>query len=279
MSKKTVSMSKGVNMSQGLERTGVLAARPIALITGASRRIGIGAAMAISLARAGWDMATTYWQPYDATMPWGSNPADVTWLQEQLTALGAKTVAIHADLSLVETPTQIFDQVEQQLGPVSALILSHCQSVDSNILNTTVESFDRHFAINARATWLLVREFGLRFHGTQEPNTPPQGRIIAITSDHVVENLPYGASKGALDRIVLAATHEFRHLGITANVINPGATDTGWMTDELKEMVKDNTPGGRVGLPSDCANLIAFLCSPAGAWINGQLLYSNGGSR
>lgn len=264
-------------MSQFTESTSGLASRPIALITGASRRIGIGAAMATSLAHAGWDIATTLWQPYDQTMPWGSNPADVTWLQEQVRALGAKTTAIHADLSLVATPAQIFDQVEQELGMVSALILSHCQSVDSNILNTTVESFDLHFAINARATWLLVREFGRRFRGAQEPNRPPQGRIIAITSDHVVENLPYGASKGALDRIVLAATHEFRRLGITANVINPGATDTGWMTDELKEMVKDNTPGGRVGLPSDCANLVAFLCSPAGGWINGQLLYSNGG--
>lgn len=265
-------------MSQFTENNGIHTTRPIALITGASRRIGIGAAIALRLARQGWDIAITYWQPYDQTMPWGSNPADVVWLQEQLTAAGAKATAIQADLSLVETPTEIFDQVEQQLGPVSALILSHCQSVDSNILNTTVESFDLHFAINVRASWLLMREFGRRFRGTLDPNGPPQGRIIALTSDHVVENLPYGASKGALDRIVLAATHELRHLGLTANVINPGATDTGWMTDELKAMVINSTPGGRVGLPSDCAHLVAFLCSPEGGWINGQLLYSNGGS-
>ena len=256
-----------------------LRAKPIALITGASRRIGIGAAIALSLAQAGWDIATTFWQHYDETMPWGSNPVDVAWLEQQLTALGAKTMALNADLSLIETPTQLFDAVEQRLGPVSALILSHCQSVDSNIFNTTVESFDRHFAINARATWLLVREFGLRFPKVNATYPDRQGRIIALTSDHVVENLPYGASKGALDRIVLAATHEFRHLGITANVINPGATDTGWMTDELKRQVSQETPGGRVGLPEDCANLVAFLCSPAGGWINGQLLYSNGGSK
>lgn len=253
--------------------------RPIALITGASRRIGIGAAIALGLAQSGWDIATTFWRGYDETMPWGSNPADVTWLQEQLTALGAQSVALEADLSQVETPAQIFDQVEQQLGPVSALILSHCQSVDSNIFNTTVESFDLHFAINARATWLLLREFGQRFPGRLGDTPPPLGRIIALTSDHVVENLPYGASKGALDRIVLAATHEFKHLGITANVINPGATDTGWMSDGLQEIIKAGTPGGRLGLPSDCANLVAFLCSPQGGWINGQLLYSNGGSK
>jgi 3-oxoacyl-[acyl-carrier protein] reductase len=251
----------------------------VALITGASRRIGIGAALALRLAHQGWDIATTFWRGYDATMPWSSNPADVTWLQEQLTALGARTVAIEADLSRVATPAAVFDQAEAALGRVSALILSHCQSVDSNILNTTVESFDLHFAVNARATWLLVREFGRRFPGRLGDQPPPLGRILALTSDHVVENLPYGASKGALDRIVLAATHEFRHLGITANVINPGATDTGWMSDALKEVVKQSTPGGRIGLPEDCANLVAFLCSPEGGWVNGQLLYSNGGSR
>ena len=68
----------------------------------------------------------------------------------------------------------------------------------------------------------MVREFGRRFSG--EPGT---GRTIAITSDHTAGNLPDGASKGALDRIVLAAAREFRALGITVNAINPGATSFG----------------------------------------------------
>jgi len=119
---------------------------------------------------------------------------------------------------------------------------------------------------------LLVREFGKRYGGVFGA-----GRILAITSDHTVNNLPYGASKGAMDRIVLAAAREFKHLGITANVINPGATDTGWMTDELMVDVRQETPLGRVGLPQDCANLVAFLCSQEGGWINGQLLFSDGG--
>ena len=248
--------------------------RHVALITGASRRSGIGAAIAVQLARDGWDVATTYWRAYDGAMPWGSDPADVGWLQERLATCGAKSAAIEADLSLVESPARVFDAVEQSIGPVTALVLSHCHGVDSDILETTIASFDLHFAVNARASWLLVREFGRRFRGAQG-----RGRIVALTSDHVAGNLPYGASKGALDRIVLAAAEEFRDLGITANVVNPGPTDTGWMSAEQKESFARRTPGGRVGLPQDCANLVRFLCSADGGWINGQVLHSNGGFR
>ena len=248
--------------------------RPIALITGASRKIGIGASIAATLAQAGWDIALTFWRPYDADMPWGNQPNDAESIRENIMRGGARVLAIEADLSRAETPTQVFDAVEREMGAVTALIMSHCHSVDSHILNTTIESFDTHFAVNAKATWLLVREFGRRFHGQFG-----SGRIIAITSDHTADNLPYGASKGALDRIVLAAAQEFNALGVTANVINPGATDTGWMTDEQLEAARRGNPLGRVGMPQDCANLVKFICSSEGGWINAQLLYSNGGIR
>ena len=246
--------------------------RPIALVTGASRAIGIGAAIATTLAQSGWDVAITYWRPYDAEMPWGSVPAEVETLCVQMQAYGARTLAIEADLSLVDTPDHLFTTVQQELGPMTALVMAHTYSVDSDILTTTVESFDRHFAVNARATWLLVRAFGQNFKGTFG-----RGRIIALTSDHTAYNLPYGASKGAMDRIVLAAASEFRALGITANVINPGATDTGWMSTAQLAEEKARAPLDRVGLPQDCAHLVQFLCSPEGGWINGQLLHSNGG--
>jgi 3-oxoacyl-[acyl-carrier protein] reductase len=246
--------------------------RPTALVTGASRTIGIGAASALALAQSGWDVAMTFWRPYDASMPWGSEPEEVQLLRAQLEKAGARTTAIEVDLSSTDAAEDIFDAVERDLGPITALVMAHCHSVDSDILTTSVESFDRHFAVNARATWLLVREFGRRFRGDYG-----SGRIIAITSDHTAGNLPYGASKGAMDRIVLAAAQEFKALGSTANVINPGATDTGWMPEELKDLVRSSVPLGRVGLPQDCANLVRFLCSQEGGWINGQLLYSNGG--
>ncbi len=131
--------------------------RPLALVTGASRRKGIGAAIALSLARDGWDVATTFWRAYDETMRWGSDPADAHWLHGQLVALGAKTASVEADLSLVETPAYIFDTVERAIGTVTALVLSHCHSVDSDIVSTTITSFDLHFAVNARAiTWPTI---------------------------------------------------------------------------------------------------------------------------
>nr|WP_297548663.1 SDR family oxidoreductase [Amycolatopsis sp.] len=117
-----------------------------------------------------------------------------------------------------------------------------------------------------------MREYAQRFRG--EHGT---GRIVAITSDDTVGNLPYGASKGALDRITQAAAKELAGLGVTSNAVNPGPTDTGWITDGLRADIVSSTPLGRVGTPQDCANLVTFLCSPEGGWVNGQLLHSNGG--
>ncbi|WP_051952006.1 SDR family oxidoreductase [Actinacidiphila yeochonensis] len=249
-----------------------IAERPLALVTGVGRTVGIGAGIARRLAASGWDVGFTYWDPYDDRMAWGSEPGATEAITKALAEQGAASVAVEADLADPETPARVFDEVERTLGPVTALVMCHCESVDSSLLDTTVESFDRHFAVNARATWLLVREFGRRF--AAEPGT---GRIVSLTSDHTVHNLPYGASKGALDRITLAAAHEFAHLGVTANAVNPGPVDTGWMTEEGREQTVRHTPLGRLGTPQDTAHLVDFLCSPQGQWVNGQLLKSNGG--
>jgi 3-oxoacyl-[acyl-carrier protein] reductase len=200
------------------------AGRPLALVTGAGRSAGIAASVVVDLARTGWDVAFTYWTPYDDRMQWGREPGAPEELQRKSASHGARTFAVEADLSDPVVPAQLFDSVERELGNVTALVLCHCESVDSGLLDTTVESFDLHFAVNARATWLLIREYGLRFRGQHG-----SGRIVGLTSDHTAGNLPYGASKGAMDRITLAAARELAHLGVTSNAINPGPTDTGWM--------------------------------------------------
>jgi 3-oxoacyl-[acyl-carrier protein] reductase len=246
--------------------------RPVALVTGASRKIGIAAAVVSGLAESGWNLATTYWRPYDASMPWGSDASEAGSILDSARRFTAGVLGLEADLSDPDSPVRVFDRVERDLGPVTALVLSHCHSVDAGILDTTRESFDLHFAVNARATWLLIREFGKRFRSGFG-----RGRIVAVTSGHTAWNLAYGSSKGAMERIVLAAAVEFASLGVTANVISPGATDTGWMSEELKESIRGRTPLGRVGLPADCASLVKFLCSDEGGWINGQILRSDGG--
>lgn len=246
--------------------------RPVALVTGANRPAGLGAASAHRLVTDGWDVAVSFWQPYDVRMPWGSAPDDVSQVLDRLLRAGGATVALPEDLADPEAPGRLFDAAVDALGPVTALVLCHCESVDSGLDDTTVDSFDRHMAVNARASWLLVREFGRRFCGV-----PGSGRIVALTSDATVANLPYGASKGALDRIVIAAARELSGRGITANVVNPGPVDTGWMSEDLRGSVLAQTPLGRLAEPDDIAGLVAFLCSPDGGWVNGQLIHADGG--
>jgi 3-oxoacyl-[acyl-carrier protein] reductase len=233
---------------------------PIALVTGVGRAAGIGGAVASALAADGWTVATTGWRAYDDKMPWGADAQPMARFE--------------ADFADPVVPAQVLAQVNAELGPVTALVMCHCESVDSSIADTTVESFDRHFAVNARAPWLLIKAFAEQF-----PGPAGSGRIVAMTSDAVVNNMPYGASKGALDRIVFAAAEELADLGLTANVVNPGPVDNGWMNDDLRALLQARNLQPRLGRSVDCANLVRFLCSPEGQWINRQLLYSDGGLR
>ncbi|MCC3451891.1 MULTISPECIES: SDR family NAD(P)-dependent oxidoreductase, partial [unclassified Microcoleus] len=97
--------------------------RPIVLITGASRTIGIGSSIAKELAKSGWDVALTYWQPYDASMPWGSDPKEVQSLCHKLEQFGVRSTAIEVDLSLTDSASRIFDIVEHDLGNVTAMVI------------------------------------------------------------------------------------------------------------------------------------------------------------
>lgn len=243
---------------------------PSALLTGVGRRRGIAAGIALGLAADGWDLALSYWSPYDQRIGLVGDSDDPERLAEDLRSQGRRVVLVPGDLEDPATPTLLVRQAIDDLGNLDALVMSHTESVASGILDTTVESFDRHYAVNIRSTWLLLVAFA-----EQLPESG--GSVIALTSDHTVGNLPYGVTKGGLDRLVLASAHDLADIGLRANVINPGPVDTGWMTDQIRVSGLAQQPTGRFGTPADVANLVRFLVSEQGAWINGQLLTSNGG--
>lgn len=241
-----------------------------ALITGVGRRRGIGAGLAAGLAGDDWDLVLSYWRPYDDRLGLAAGSNDPQALAEELRREGVRVELVPVDLADPAGPQTLIDTAVARIGPLDALVMSHCESVDSGLLTTTVESFDRHYAVNVRASWLLLVGFA-----RQLPSRG--GSVVALTSDHTVDNVPYGATKAAMDRLVLAAAHEFGARGMRANVINPGPIDTGWMSDDLRRELTAMQPTGRLGTPKDTADLVRFLLSENGTWITGQLLHSNGG--
>ena len=250
-------------------------AKKICLLTGAGRPDSIANGIARALAADGWDLALTTWDGYDAAMPWGLKAVDVGALVTELEGAGARVAVYPADLADPETPARLLGAVNDDLGPVTALVLSHSHSVDSSILDTTLESWDQHYAVNVRAAWLAIKAFAEQLPPVDRLDDG--ARIVALTSDHVVHNLPYGSSKGALDRLVVAAARELGHLGVSSNALNPGPIDTGWMDDEIRAAGTAQQPTGRLGTPTDIGRVVRFLLSPEGRWISGQLIKADGG--
>ncbi|MFL5778267.1 MAG: SDR family oxidoreductase [Chloroflexota bacterium] len=245
------------------------ARRPAALVTGVGKLVGIAAGICARLADDGWDLALSYWRPYDAEQPRSSAEDEPERLADDLRAKGARVVLLPGDLADPSVPDRLVKDAADALGRLRGLVLSHAESRDAAILDTTVEAFDQHMAVNARASWQLVAAFARQ--------AAEGGAIVALTSDATVFNLPYGASKGALDRIVIAAARELGPAGIRANVVNPGPVDTGWMDDDLRAELARRQPRGQLGTPADVAPLIAFLLSDDGAWTTGQLIHTDGG--
>jgi 3-oxoacyl-[acyl-carrier protein] reductase len=215
---------------------------PLALITGAARSNSIAAGIVPRLEADGWEVVTS-------DLDTGDYPCD---------------------LSSPTAPTALIEQITGERGSIGGLVLSHAHGVESGVLDTTAEAFDQHVAVNARASLLLIAAFARQVDADG-------GAVVAFTSDHTTGNLAYGASKGALDRIVISAARELGPKGISANVVNPGPIDTGWMDDETRDAMTTYNPLGRPGTPRDIAGITAFLLSEEGRWISGQLLRADGG--
>ena len=245
-----------------------------ALITGASRRMGIGAAIARRLADRGADIFLTYYRPYDASMPWGSEDDEVDQLLAALRSQGRNTAGQEADLADPTVAPSLLDAAESAIGPIDILVNNATYSEMGGIETLTAADLDRHYAVNVRGMALLAAEFVRRFtKGTG-------GRIINFTSGQGVGPMPdelaYATTKGAVEAFTVSLSPAAMRRGITVNAIDPGATDTGWMSDAQRTAWAAAAPGGRIGQPEDAARLVAFLASDDAAWITGQIVHSRG---
>ncbi|OAB28375.1 oxidoreductase [Paenibacillus macquariensis subsp. defensor] len=249
--------------------------RRIAIVTGASRLNGIGAAICKALASKGMDIYFTYWTPYDSEMSWGISPNEPQLLQDSMIEYGVRCERLELDLSDTLAPAKLLDSVEKEFGKPSILINNATYSVDVGYDTLTAEVLDRHYQVNIRGTMLLSAEFARRFSHSRG------GRIINLTSGQslgpMAGNIAYATTKGAIDAFTLTLSAELAGKGITVNAVNPGPTDTGWMIDEVKDYILTKSPMGRVGMPHDAARLIAFLASDESDWVTGQIIHSEGG--
>jgi 3-oxoacyl-[acyl-carrier protein] reductase len=272
-----------------------------ALITGVSRRRGIGYAIASRLARLGASVFIHHFSPHDAEQPWGGDDLDAVraGLRESLTP-GASFGDLSADLRDAEEIPRLVDAARALTGQLDILVCNHAQSGgDGSILDMTAERLDGFWEANTRSTLLLTREFaaphasapgarpGERM-GRAEPFAEPAGRVFWMTSGQIHGpmrgEVAYATSKAALAGITKTVAAELLDLGIILNTVDPGPVNTGYLDaettdrplEELTELVRA-TPFGRFGHPDDPARLIAWLSTPDGAWVVGQVLTSDGG--
>lgn len=247
----------------------------VALVTGASRRGGIGAAICRRLAADGIAIAFTHWSAYDRVMPWGSDDDGPAALEHELAALGVPAAAIEADHSRPETAGAVFDAVTSRFGQPAILVNNAAYSTSDSFETLDAVTLDAHYAVNVRGMALLSVEFARRWP------SGPGGRIINLTSGQSLGPMPgelsYVATKGAVEAFTVTLAAEVAANGITVNAVNPGPTNTGWMSPELAEILRGKFPTGRLGQPDDVARLVAFLASLDAEWITAQIIHSEGG--
>ncbi len=247
----------------------------VALVTGVSRPRGIGTAICRELAADGADIYFTHWLAFDRTQPGGADPEAPAALREELQAFGVRAEGVELDLSLPDSPERLLDAVIEKLDQPSILVNNAAYSTRDGFEKLDARTLDAHYAVNLRAAALLSVGFARRYSGGTG------GRIINLTSGQSLgpmpEELAYAATKGAIEAFTVTLAAEVGHRGITVNAVNPGPTDTGWMTEELKEALSAKFPTGRVGEPEDAARIVAFLASDEARWITGQIIHSEGG--
>jgi 3-oxoacyl-[acyl-carrier protein] reductase len=232
---------------------------PVALVTGVSRTRGIAAATAARLRDDGLTVVTAGWTPYDTEHHQG--------IDEQVGS------DLQFDLADPDAPRQLIDAAQRRAGVVTSLVLAHAYDAGLGLFDATADSIDRHMAVNVRSFLLLMQAFAERVR-----DSGTGGRVVLFSSGPPQKgSIAYGASKGAIEWMTYSAATELGPLGITVNAINPGPNQSGWMSPEIERAAAQRTPLRRAGQPSDAAALVSFLLSADAAFINGQLITSDGG--
>jgi 3-oxoacyl-[acyl-carrier protein] reductase len=232
----------------------------VALVTGVGREAGIGFAIARRLLDDGLRVVAHAWPPTEAAVR---------------DALGADVVWVEEDFADPEAPRRVIDAAVAACGGVDVLVANHAADSGQTLAEVTAAELDRVFAINARATVLLVQAFAAQ--GRRD------GRVVLFTSGQhlgaMPGELPYVVSKGAIHQMTRTLAAAVADRGITVNAVNPGPVDTGWPSDELREQLKDAFPAGRWGRPEDIAPVVAWLASEDSGWVTGQVIDAEGGFR
>ena len=260
---------------------GPLAGR-VALVTGVSRRAGIGFATAVRLGRMGARLFLHSWTPHDREQPWGPDPGGLDAVLGEIRAAAPVQVEhLEADLAEPEAPERLVAATVDAFGRLDILVCNHARSSSQGLAELTATEIDLTHAVNTRACLLLVRAFAARHDG--RPPADPSGRVILMTSGQQLgpmpDEIPYATSKAALLGIAPTLAAVVAAQGITVNCVNPGPTDTGYAGGEALERVARAFPAGRWGEPDDAARLIAWLCTDDARWITGQVINSEGGFR
>jgi 3-oxoacyl-[acyl-carrier protein] reductase len=258
-----------------------------ALVTGANH--GIGAATAIALGQRGCDVLCTFLRIEDPDDQ-GTPPAyrerrvqDAEGVVAQIRATGGRAVALEADLSDPAVPAELFDAAEDQLGPVDILINNATGWVQDTFKPASADRFGRalqavtagtwhqQFTVDAMAPALLISEFGRR-HVARGASW---GRIIGLTSGGDLgfpEEVSYGAAKAAQVNYTMSAALELAAYGITANMVYPPVTDTGWVSEDVRDFVAASPTHVHVASPADVAEVVAYLASDAAALITANVI-------
>jgi 3-oxoacyl-[acyl-carrier protein] reductase len=245
------------------------------LVTGASRRIAIGAGLVRRLVADGAAVLAHGWSAHDAEQPWGADPGGLEALVEELRADGSRVEHVSTDLAGPAAPERLVQAARDVFGRLDIVVANHARSSDQTLEDLTPEELDLSFAVNTRATLLLAKAFAAQHDGRRG------GRVVLFTSGQyhgaMPSELPYVASKGALHQLTASLAAHLMPRGITVNCVDPGPNDTGYARDDVRSAVASHIPGGRWGTPADAARLVAWLVSDEAEWVTGQVIASDGG--